>query len=71
MRWLACGAIRIYQLAISPWLPSACRFFPTCSHYGLQAFEVHGVFRGMVLTAGRILRCQPLCKGGYDPVPPR
>ena len=69
MRIFAMGAIKLYQLAISPYLPPACRFFPTCSHYGLQAIEAHGVLRGSALTAWRILRCQPFSTGGYDPIP--
>lgn len=46
-----------------------CRFHPTCSHYGLQAIEQHGSFKGGLLTTYRICRCNPLCKGGFDPVP--
>ncbi len=63
------GMIRVYQVTLSPVLPSACRFYPTCSQYGYEAFEKHGVFKGGYLTIKRIARCQPLCKGGYDPVP--
>ena len=69
MNWLARFAIRGYQVVISPWLPPACRFYPSCSHYALMAFEAHGFFRGAALTLGRLLRCQPFSKGGYDPVP--
>lgn len=48
---------------------NACRFYPTCSSYGIEAIEKHGSLKGSYLTAKRICRCQPLCKGGYDPVP--
>jgi len=61
--------IRIYQLCISPWLPCRCRFTPTCSNYGVEAFKKHGFWVGSMLTVWRIMRCQPFCRGGYDPVP--
>ena len=61
--------IRFYQKAISPYLPCCCRFEPSCSHYSAEAFRKRGFIAGMILTIWRILRCQPLCKGGYDPVP--
>jgi len=60
-----------YKKCISPWLPRCCRFTPTCSAYAAEAIMVHGPFKGLFLAAGRLLRCQPFCKGGYDPVPPR
>ena len=63
------GAIRFYQRGISPFLPAACRFYPSCSEYALQAVQRFGVGRGGMLAARRLLRCQPFCKGGYDPVP--
>jgi putative membrane protein insertion efficiency factor len=63
------GAIRAYQVAIAPVLPAACRFHPSCSEYAIEAVRKHGAWRGSVLAGKRILRCQPLCKGGYDPVP--
>lgn len=63
------GAIRAYQLALSPILPAACRFQPSCSDYAVEAVRKYGALRGSGLAARRILRCQPLCKGGYDPVP--
>ena len=65
----AIGLIRGYQILISPWLPVQCRFQPSCSHYAVEAFRKRGFWAGMALTAWRLLRCQPLCKGGYDPVP--
>ncbi|MDR6968348.1 putative membrane protein insertion efficiency factor [Flavobacterium arsenatis] len=61
--------IRFYQLVISPILPSACRFQPTCSQYMLEALQVHGLFKGGYLGTKRILSCHPWGKTGYDPVP--
>lgn len=59
-----------YKRWISPLLPAACRFEPTCSVYAREAVEYHGVLRGMRLTVWRLLRCQPFSRGGFDPVPP-
>lgn len=63
--------IRFYQLSISPMLPAACRYTPTCSNYALEAITVHGPFRGTLLAVKRILRCHPWGGSGYDPVPPK
>ena len=64
--------IRTYQLTMSPrFSGGACRFTPTCSQYALEAIQVHGVFKGTLLAVWRIIRCNPFCKGGYDPVPPK
>ena len=63
--------IRFYQICISPLKPPACRFYPTCSHYGLEAIEVHGALKGGWLAVKRILKCHPLHPGGLDPVPPK
>ena len=60
-----------YKKAISPLLPRCCRFTPTCSAYAAEAIMTHGVLKGLCLAAWRLLRCQPFCRGGYDPVPPR
>ncbi|MBI3089604.1 MAG: membrane protein insertion efficiency factor YidD [Candidatus Tectomicrobia bacterium] len=64
---LAC--LRSYQLIVSPLLPPACRFSPTCSRYAMEAVRRHGVRRGLRLTALRLLRCHPFCAGGLDEVP--
>lgn len=69
--WVLIALIRVYQKLISPWLPCQCRFYPTCSHYAVEALQKRGVFIGIGLTAWRILRCNPWCRGGYDPVPER
>lgn len=62
--------IRFYQLAISPWFgKSKCRYTPTCSQYGLEAFKKYGPFKGFWLTAKRVISCNPWGGHGYDPVP--
>jgi putative membrane protein insertion efficiency factor len=61
--------IRFYQLAISPWLGPSCRYTPTCSQYGLEAFKKYGVFKGFWLTLKRVGSCHPWGGSGYDPVP--
>lgn len=71
MKWLALKTIRFYKWFISPTLPSACRFTPTCSEYMYEAIEVHGLTRGLRLGVARLWRCQPMYPGGYDPVPPK
>lgn len=63
------GLIRLYQLLISPWIGSNCRFQPTCSQYGIEALKTHGVFKGVWLTIKRISRCHPWGGEGFDPVP--
>jgi len=62
-------AIRGYQVAISPVLPPACRYYPTCSNYAIEAIEKYGALRGGWMAARRIGRCHPFSPGGYDPVP--
>jgi putative membrane protein insertion efficiency factor len=61
--------LRFYRRWLSPLKPPMCRFSPTCSQYAIEAIELHGILRGSGLALWRILRCHPLCKGGYDPVP--
>jgi putative membrane protein insertion efficiency factor len=61
--------IRIYQRTISPLTPPSCRFEPSCSEYGAQAILAHGLVKGSLLGTWRILRCNPFCQGGHDPVP--
>ena len=67
-RSVAIGLIRIYKLVISPLLPSACRFHPTCSEYMRDAIEKHGVLKGVGMGLRRLSRCHPFHQGGFDPV---
>lgn len=71
MKYVLMGLIRLYQLTISRMLGPVCRYYPSCSHYGYEAIAVHGSVKGSILTAWRILRCNPWSAGGVDPVPPR
>lgn len=64
------GAIRAYQALLGPLFRGACRFEPSCSHYGLEAITTHGALRGAWLTVRRIARCHPFGGAGFDPVPP-
>ena len=73
MSWLselALLPVRVYRRVISPFKPASCRFSPTCSQYTIEAVRAHGILRGSGLALWRILRCQPFCEGGHDPVPP-
>lgn len=65
------GIIKFYRKVISPLKLPSCRFSPTCSEYAIEAIRVHGAIKGTALGIWRILRCNPFCKGGYDPVPPK
>jgi putative membrane protein insertion efficiency factor len=62
-------ALRWYKRALSPQLPPACRYTPTCSEYAIEAIERFGVLRGGLLAARRLLSCHPFARGGFDPVP--
>lgn len=66
---LLVALFRLWQLSVSLLLPPSCRFTPSCSHYGIAAVRRHGLLRGLWLTAGRILRCNPWGGSGHDPVP--
>jgi uncharacterized protein len=68
-RNLAVQILRGYKWAISPMLPPACRYVPSCSEYAMEAIDRFGFFRGGVLALWRLLRCHPFVRGGYDPVP--
>ena len=68
MKSLLLELLRFYKAAVSPWLPAACRFTPTCSQYAVEAIQKHGAGRGTLLAAWRICRCQPFARGGFDPV---
>jgi putative membrane protein insertion efficiency factor len=68
MRVILISLLKFYKAVISPWLPPSCRFVPTCSEYAREAIERHGALRGSGMAVWRLLRCQPFCVGGYDPV---
>lgn len=71
MKQVLLKLLRFYRTHISPHLPPMCRYYPTCSRYAIEAIEVHGALRGGLLALWRLLRCNPLSPGGYDPVPPK
>jgi putative membrane protein insertion efficiency factor len=68
MKYLVLDMLAVYKAMVSPFLPPACRFEPTCSEYTKQAVEKYGAVKGTWMGLKRILRCQPFCKGGHDPV---
>jgi len=63
------GVLHTYKRWISPLLPPACRYEPSCSEYATEAIELYGAWRGCRLALFRLLRCHPFCRGGFDPVP--
>jgi uncharacterized protein len=67
-QYVVLGMLRGYKWAISPLFPPGCRYVPTCSEYAMDAVERYGALRGAVMAVGRVLRCHPLARGGYDPV---
>jgi putative membrane protein insertion efficiency factor len=69
MKRLLRSLIRLYQLCFSPVIGPHCRFYPTCSEYGMEAIQKHGAARGAWMTARRVCRCHPWHSGGLDPVP--
>ena len=69
MRNVLIAFIRFYQRNISPLKRMKCPYIPSCSHYGVEALQRHGVIKGLLLTLWRIIRCNPFSKGGFDPVP--
>lgn len=71
VKQLFIGLVKLYQYTISPLLGNNCRFYPSCSHYMIEAIEVHGLMKGIWLGTRRILKCHPWHDGGIDPVPPR
>lgn len=68
MRAVVLSALRAYKRHLSPMLPPACRYVPTCSEYAMEAVERYGVVKGLALTLKRVLSCNPFSRGGYDPV---
>ncbi|MBI5246531.1 MAG: membrane protein insertion efficiency factor YidD [Elusimicrobia bacterium] len=69
MKTILLAFLDLYRAAVRPWLPAACRFYPSCGDYARDAVAAHGAAAGLVLAARRVLRCQPLHPGGHDPVP--
>lgn len=69
MKYLLKLLVHFYRYVISPLLPNRCIYYPTCSTYALEALETHGAIKGTILAVKRVLSCNPLAKGGYDPVP--
>ena len=69
MKKILIGFFKLYQKVISPLTPPSCRFYPTCSHYGIEAVEKHGALKGSWLAVRRISKCHPFHEGGFDPVP--
>ncbi len=69
MKYIFIFLIKVYQRTLSRVLPPSCRFYPSCSEYGVQALRKYGVFKGGWLTVKRVSRCHPFNPGGYDPVP--
>jgi putative membrane protein insertion efficiency factor len=67
--WLLILGIRFYQAMLAPIMISACKFYPSCSHYAAEAIERHGARRGLRLAVARLWRCRPFTHGGHDPVP--
>jgi putative membrane protein insertion efficiency factor len=70
LRGVLSTLLRGYKRFVSPVMPPACRFHPTCSEYAAEAIETHGALKGTALAAGRLMRCHPWNAGGFDPVPP-
>ena len=69
--WVLVLLVRVYQVTLSPFIGRQCRFEPTCSKYAIEALREYGAWRGVAMAARRVMRCHPLSRGGYDPVPPR
>jgi len=69
MKWVMIGFIKAWRAVISPMYGNVCKYYPSCSAYGLEAVRTHGAVKGGALTMWRIMRCNPWSKGGYDPVP--
>jgi putative membrane protein insertion efficiency factor len=67
-RAIAIRILHVYKMVVSPWLPAACRFTPTCSEYAIEAYEQYGICGGTARVLARLLRCHPLHPGGFDPL---
>ncbi len=71
MKHILIFLVKCYKKLISPLFKPCCRFYPTCSQYAIEALQLHGAVKGTYLSVRRILRCNPFCPGGADPVPPK
>ena len=71
MKWILIAIVKAYRAVISPMLGDVCKYYPSCSAYGLEALHTHGALKGVALTSARLLRCNPFSHGGVNPVPPR
>lgn len=69
MKWLLIGFVKAWRAVISPWYGPVCKYYPSCSAYGLEALQLHGAIKGSRLAIWRLLRCNPWSHGGVDPVP--
>jgi putative membrane protein insertion efficiency factor len=69
MKWVLIGFVKLWRAVVSPWYGPVCKYYPSCSAYGLEALELHGALKGSALALWRILRCNPWSHGGVDPVP--
>ncbi len=69
MKRVLLSALRFYKAQVSPALPPACRYSPTCSEYAIEAVERYGAWRGTIMALRRVISCNPFARGGYDPVP--
>ncbi|WP_368645593.1 membrane protein insertion efficiency factor YidD [Alkalibacterium putridalgicola] len=69
MKTFLLALVKFYQKLISPLFPPSCRYYPTCSHYAVEALEKHGALKGSIMGTSRVLRCNPFVKGGVDKVP--
>jgi len=68
VQWFVIRALQLYKFALSPWLPAACRFYPSCSDYMREAVERYGAMRGVWMGLRRLARCHPFHPGGFDPL---
>jgi putative membrane protein insertion efficiency factor len=68
MQWILVRLLRVYKFCVSPWLPSACRFHPTCSEFMREAIERYGAGKGLWMGLCRLAKCHPFHSGGFDPV---
>jgi len=71
LKWIFIFPVKLYQIFISPFIPNSCRHIPTCSQYTVEAIQIHGVIKGILLGIIRLSKCHPWGTHGFDPVPPK